>query len=80
MINVRASHNIFPYAEVTNLTGICAEHRMTTPQRLSWSPNSRRCKTWSSRWRTSCCAERDADDRLTPYAATMESCALDQAL
>jgi len=26
MITVKASHKIFTYAEVANLTGICAEH------------------------------------------------------
>jgi hypothetical protein len=26
MITVKASHKLFTYAEVTNLTGICAEH------------------------------------------------------
>jgi hypothetical protein len=26
MITIKASHKIFTYAEVTNLTGICAEH------------------------------------------------------
>ena len=38
MITVKASQKIFTYAEVTNLTGICAEHlaNLATRHRLGF--------------------------------------------
>ena len=33
MITVKASQKIFTYAEVTNLTGICAEHLVNLARR-----------------------------------------------
>lgn len=37
MITLKASQKLFTYAEITRLTGICAEHLANLAKRHSWA-------------------------------------------